>query len=422
MAKLLTTPLYAEDPSVPGEGLAFLVGFYFSFRLIFTVVLVRMLGADPQSGSEFRIALGFVLVGFSWLWLLGSSPRSLTSLTRLPTLRWVCAYLIFSLASLLWGEAASPAISFAYWCGTACDLILVTLFLSTDRSSTYATAILRGFIVSTCVIAAVAWIMPAQYDLRLGDEAYFNSNSIANLAVMAIFFAQYLARRGHRLQGRIPTIFLAITVLRTLSKTTIAAFAVSEAYLIIRDRSMTVRRKLFVLFSVLAVVFLFWGLLAAYFDFYTSYGNESLTLTGRTAIWAYVAEHSLERPWFGHGFDSMWKVVPVFGTFEARHAENELLEQFYSYGIAGLVLGFAIYREFYRVVRRCTDSERIVFVAMLLYVLVRGMAEAEPFDLLMPLWAVALIAFVASECPAGAGTRAFQPKVRMAALESAARL
>lgn len=405
-----------QDTSVPGTGLAFLAGFYLSFRLIFTVFLVRTIGADPQAGSELRIASGFLLVAASWFWLLGSSERSLASLTRLPTLRWICTYLAFSLASLFWGEAAVPIASFAYWCGTACDVVLVALFLRSDRACIYAAAVIRGFICSTCVIGVVAWLMPAQYDLRLGDEAYFNSNSIGNLAVMAIFFAQYLARRDPRSRGSIPIIFLAITLLRTLSKATIAAFAVSETYLILRDRSMTLRKKLLIFFSVIAVVLLFWGLLAAYVDFYTSYGNESVTLTGRTAIWAYVAEHSLERPWFGHGFDSMWKVVPVFGTFEARHAENELLEQFYSYGIAGLMLVFGLYRSFYRAARRhCRGPERVVYVAIMLYVLVRGIAEAEPFDLLMPLWALALMAFLAVQPTVPAEAPAFQSDVPIVA-------
>lgn len=392
----LTAARPVEKSSIPGTGLAFVIGFYLSFRLIFTVSLVRVVGANPQSGSIVRIASGFLLVAAAWLWLLGSSQRSLTHLARLPTLRWVCIYLALSLCSLLWGEASSPAASLAYWCGTASDVILIALLIRSNHAPAYAASLMRGFICSTCVIAIIAWLMPAQYDLRLGDEAYFNSNSIANLAVTAILFAQYLTKRSTRSNWSIPISFLAITVLRTLSKTTIVAFAVAESYLILRDRSMSRRKKLLIILSAVGVLLLFWGLLAAYFDFYTSYGNESVTLTGRTAIWAYLAEHSLERPWFGHGFDSMWNVVPVFGTFEARHAENELLEQFYSYGVAGIIVVIGLYADFYRTVRRhCPSPERAICIAMLLYVVIRGTAEAEPFDLLMPLWVLTLLGFLA---------------------------
>ncbi len=407
MARLLN---FAEDLNRPGigTGLAFIAGFYFSFRLIFTFLCVRALGATPQTGSAGRIALGFLLVVATWIWLLGSSNTSRIRLTHIPSVRWICAFLALTLCSLLWTEAASPAASFVYWCGTASDVLLVALFLRAGNPVQYAHALMRGFISGACVIALIAWIVPAQYDLRLGDDTFFNSNSIGNLAALAIFFTQYLARRSQRHRSALPAIFLALTLLRSLSKTTIIAFVVAEGYILLRDGSMTRRKKLLVLFSVPVALIGFWGLLAAYFDFYTSYGNASVTLTGRTAIWAYIAAHILEKPWLGHGFDSMWNVVPTFGTFEARHAENELLEQFYSYGIAGVIVAAGLYRSLYRSARTFWSSpERVVLIAMLLYVAVRGIAEAEPFDLLLPLWVAMLVATLApQQLPAQLPTRA----------------
>jgi exopolysaccharide production protein ExoQ len=89
-------------------------------------------------------------------------------------------------------------------------------------------------------------------------------------------------------------------------------------------------------------------LFVSYCDLYTGYGNQAETLTGRVAIWTWALEEGSERPWLGHGFDSLWKVAPVFGTFEARHAENELLQQFYTLGIAGLVLMTGCYSSLWR--------------------------------------------------------------------------
>src|ERR1035441_5380206 len=76
-------------------------------------------------------------------------------------------------------------------------------------------------------------------------------------------------------------------------------------------------------------------LLDAYFGVYTSAGNQAETLTGRTAIWAWALDAGLSHPWLGNGFDAMWKVAPPFGSelFEARHAENEILQQFFAYEI-----------------------------------------------------------------------------------------
>ena len=273
---------------------------------------------------------------------------------------------------------------------------------------------MKGFVWSTCFVAAIAWLMPAQYDLRLGDEDFLNANSIGNLCAFAIFFTQYLT---HRKQGKWwPAMaFLAVTLVRSLSKATIVAFVLSESLLVIRDKQISRRAKGFIATGVILVVLVFWGLFAAYYDFYTSYGNEAETLTGRTAIWAYVTDAGLQRPWIGHGFDSMWKVVPTFGTFEARHAENEVLEQFYSYGIAGVVILCGVYGSLYRGIRRLPqNSIKVIFASMvpLCCSSGRGIAEAEPFDLLLSSWTVVLIGTVVGHAdPIGQGTAVISSSV-----------
>ncbi len=92
----------------------------------------------------------------------------------------------------------------------------------------------------------------------------------------------------------------------------------------------------------------------------------------------------------------MWKVVPPFGPekFEARHAENELLTQFYAFGIVGVCLLIGIYGSLYRQIRRLQGPVKIVLLSLLLFVVVRGVAEAEPFDLLLPLWSIVLISLL----------------------------
>ena len=143
--------------------------------------------------------------------------------------------------------------------------------------------------------------------------------------------------------------------------------------------------------SAIVVILMFWGLFEAYYDFYTTYGNQAETLTGRTAIWLYVVNALPEHLFIGHGFDSMWNVVPPFGTFEARHAENEVLEQLYSYGIAGVVILAGVYGSLYRNIRRFADARwRTIGISAILFVVIRGIAEAEPFDLLLPLWMIVL--------------------------------
>jgi O-antigen ligase len=386
-------PSHNENAS-SHSTMAFVTGFFFAFRLIIPVFSVRILGTDPSTGSGVRLALSLALLWAVCIVGLGSTNRSLSSILQSSPVRWALAFIIFSGCSLLWSETASSLASFAYWCGTACDLLIVLLLLRTGTLSGVATSLMRGFVYGSCCIAIIAWMMPTQYDLRLGDEEFFNSNSIGNTCAFAILFSQYLMR-GKCGKWGLATLFLVLTLVRSLSKTTLAAFAVSEVFLVIQDRSMSRKSKTALTAAAILVVLVFWGLLEAYYNFYTSTGNQAETLTGRTAIWAYVFNHALEEPWLGHGFDSMWGVIPLFGTFEARHAENEVLEQFYSYGLAGVLILAGVYGSLYRSIRRRASSEvKLILISIVLFVIVRGLAEAEPFDLLLPLWSVALISML----------------------------
>ena len=185
--------------------------------------------------------------------------------------------------------------------------------------------------------------------------------------------------------------FLTITLLRSLSKATLVAFVVAQTYRMFCDRTISRTRKFLVILVACGVTFVFSGLIESYLDEYTATGNQAESLTGRTAIWAWALDASVQHPWIGNGFDAMWKVAPPFGgeMFEARHAENELLQQFFAFGAIGIVLAVGIYGSLYIHARRSlAPTHRHVLIALILFVLVRGLAEAEPFDLLLPLWLI----------------------------------
>jgi O-antigen ligase len=239
----------------------------------------------------------------------------------------------------------------------------------------------------------VAWFLPPASDLRLGDLEYFNTNQIANICAMGVFIAQFLASRDDG-RWRVSLLLLTLTLVRSLSKATLIAFVVSQGVMLFQNKSMTRGRKAALGVAVLVLGLAFGGLFESYFNIYTNSGNQAETLTGRTGIWIYSIETGLEKPWFGNGFDSMWKVAPPFGPemFEARHAENEVLQQFYTYGLAGIVMLAGIYGTMYRCIRGLPlTPTRVVLNGLLLFILIRGLAEAEPFDLLLPLWSITLI-------------------------------
>ena len=274
----------AERRNQPGSRLPLVS--YFSFRLIIILFSVRVLGTAPRAGAELSLLLDLLMLLVVCFRSLGYAQRTFGSMVRLSSIRWVLAFLAFSFCSLAWSATVSLPTSAAYWSGLAVDVAIVVVLLRSGSVTEISHSVMKGFVVSTCCLAVIAWIMPAQADLRLGDEEFFNTNQIGNLCATAIFLAQYLSRRKAGRWG-FAIFLLALTLLRSLSKTTIVAFLISESFLIIADRSISRKTKILLTVAVVLVILVFWGLFEAYYDIYTNAGNQAETLTGRTAIWAY---------------------------------------------------------------------------------------------------------------------------------------
>lgn len=396
---------FIEETAAKAESLhclAFAAGFFFSFRLVFPLLSIQLAGLEPSTGSA--IVIGIDLLLFGLICFDGSVPPGTVfrRMMRGSGFRWAFAFLLLSLCSLLWSDTSSVANSMAYWTGLAADVGIVSLLLCRESADAEAHSLLKGFVWSACCVAAIAWILPTPADLRLGDDLYFNANEIGNTCAFAVFFAQYLMRRNHGKWG-IAMLFLTVTLIRSLSKTTLVAFLISEAVLLCSDRFISRKTRIMLIFLAVILIMAFWGLFEAYYDVYTTAGNQAETLTGRTAIWLYVLNATFDHswtPWIGHGFDAWWKVVPPFGgeQFEARHAENEVLQQFYAYGVVGVVTLAGLYGSLYRQLRKLRqEPTRPLLLSFLLFIVIRGIAEAEAFDLLLPLWCVVLISAIAEE-------------------------
>jgi len=79
-----------------------------------------------------------------------------------------------------------------------------------------------------------------------------------------------------------------------------------------------------------------------------------------------------------------------------------LLQQFFAYGVCGVVLLAGVYGSLWRRIRTLPPgAERVALTAFLMYVVIRGLAEAEPFDLLLPLWLIAALAFFLAQSAQG---------------------
>jgi oligosaccharide repeat unit polymerase len=235
----------------------------------------------------------------------------------------------------------------------------------------------------------------------LGDEELLGPNQIGFACAFALFLALYLVL-VRRDQGywKSSVFLLAITLLRSLSKTTIIAFVAGQAILLVREKSISRKSKTIIILLAVLVVAAASSLLADYYDIYTNAGNQSETLTGRLGIWGYILLEALDQPWIGHGFHSVWKVIPPFGAdqFEARHAHNELLQQFYAYGLVGIFMLIGIYGSFYRQIRKLPPSSlKTLLIGLLVFVLVRGLADTDPFDLSLPLWTIVMFSTIMAQ-------------------------
>lgn len=390
----VTRPAAIDEirPWVPW-GMAFVAGFFFSFRLFITLLSVRILGTEPQTGVEAGLALNFVLLFVAAFHSLGQIFHPFRQMFRLMPVRWVFLFLAFSGCSLLWSSTMSLSAAVAFWCAMVADVAIIILLLRGGPLVETAAHIMKGYICGACVVATIAWMLPAQSDMRLGDEELLGPNQIGYLCAFAIFFAQYLMRERNE-NWSIGVLLLAVTLLRSLSKTSIIAFLVAESFLLLRDRSIKLRTKMLLTLAAIVIVAVFSRLLASYYDIYTNAGNQSETLTGRFGIWAYILSEAVEQPWIGHGFHSVWKVIPPFGPdqFEARHAHNELLQQFYAYGVIGLIMFMGIYGSMYLQIKKLVAGPGKTFLlGFLIFVLIRGLADTEPFDLSLPMWTIVMM-------------------------------
>jgi O-antigen ligase len=384
---------HLHTPSLPA-----FVGAYFAARLCITYLFFQ---SEPQNGTIAALALNmFLLIVVAFHSFSPAASAKVSPLRSVP-MRWVIAFLAFSLASLFWTEAISVTVALAYWCGMAADVAIVLLLLRAGTVKQVASRLIKGYVAGACLIACVMWLSPTMSDLRPGNDEFFSPNAIGFTCAFGIILAQFLMLRERA--WRLPAVFLAITLLRSLSKTTILAFLAAELLLLFMSSAIPRRTKFFIVSAALAVVAAFSSLIAAYYEVYTNADNQAETLTGRIGIWAFILERSLERPWFGHGFNSVWKVIPPFGSdqFQAWHAHNELLQQFYAYGFVGIVLLIGIYGGFYLQIRRISHFDlKAVFLGLITFIVIRGLGDTERFDLSLPLWSIALFSLLlAAEAP-----------------------
>lgn len=365
-----------------------LIGFLFAFRACLPVLLFQ---DDPQQGSIISVALSVSLLTVAALTTIGSKPSIPASSFRTPTLRWIAVFLGFNLVSLLWTTAPLDAAA-SYWAAWVADVATVWFILRDGIAEDQANAVMKGFIWGACLVAIVAWSLPAMPDLRLGDEVLFHPNFIAMICVFGTLMALHLAHQ--ETNWRWPAFWLTLTLIRTISKTSIVAFLIAMTFYLFKEAAITRATKVKIAIAGAVILASLSGLLAKYLDTYTE-GADPSTLTGRTIIWATSWDLSIEKPLVGHGFYAYRFVVPPFGTFEAGHAHNELLQQFFALGAVGVLLMIGLYWTIFRQIRRAPRSSlKTLAATTLIFAIVHGITDTLPFDLSFLLWLMAMLSIL----------------------------
>jgi exopolysaccharide production protein ExoQ len=215
------------------------------------------------------------------------------------------AYLVFALASVTW--AFSPDYAFSRLVVQLLALIVIVVPYALPAHGKDA---IRG--VYLCYVLALA--VSAVYVLTtppspIGHPGYFNhKQELGLLAAIGVILASYeVLQRGWRRLVALLVITLALwLVIESASKSALAfaLIALVASWLILM---ICKRTRLTPAFFVAAIVVV---------SMFKAYPIEQLgyrlyndaTLTGRTAIWAFIDSQISRKAWFGWGFHSYYFV------------------------------------------------------------------------------------------------------------------
>lgn len=365
-----------------------LVGFVFAFRTCLTILWFQQ---EPQQATAVSVALSLTLLVLAAFSSIGGAPSIPKSSFRTPTLYWSAALLGLALVSLAWTEAPIVAAA-GYWAAWAADVATIWFLLRGGIAEDQAAAVMRGFVSGACAVALLAWALPANEDMRLGDEEFLHPNALGFLFSIATFLAIHLTKR--KTVWCLPAFFLATTLLRTISKSAIIAFVVAFCFYLISDSTLSRAAKAGIGIVAGVILAALWGILETYFSSYTE-GTGPETLTGRTFIWATSFEYALEKPLLGYGLYAYRFIIPSFSHFQGQEAHNELLQQFFAYGVVGVVLTVALYWVFFRQIRRAPRSHlKNLAASLLVFALIRGLTDTQTFDLSFPLWLMTMLSIL----------------------------
>lgn len=302
---------------------------------------------------------------------------------------WIALYLCWMGISIFWTDAPNVLFVFATWCTFALYCGAVLLTMSAPNPMSNARAALWGIIVGCCVDSAyllafgdIAGANPGENDLmhRNGMGGY------AGFGVVAVFYFIISSKGPQRILAMLLIMPMAGSLVAATSKTAMVAAAVGCLVLLALQKSSP-RAKAVAVAPLIAAIMVALPFAA---DHLTSYLNNAdpETLTGRTAIWMIFVGMIKEAPVVGHGF--MWIAFHPPYSFAAQ-AHNEILQQLLEGGVIALILAVLVYVTATRSLVRGKGEFMAVGLALIVYCIIRGIAEAADTTVLPLEFALLLI-------------------------------
>lgn len=338
---------------------------------------------------------GLLSVGFAFV-LLGLRLGIHDSFPKLrwpPVMRWVIFYLGWTGLSLTWTFSDTFLSALGYWTMMLLDIAVVLVMLKWDDVEGISVASLKGFVTGVWIIDALALLFSSHDEYgRLGDPEFLHPNSLGHFtslaALISIFFWRRAADGGsERRLWATGSIALCGMIIRTLSKTSIVAFTIAALSSLLLGSSLRLRQKLRIIALVIVLASLSYGLMSRYVTTYLDEGMDSATtLTGRTLLWIESWDMIVERPAIGYGILSFRNYAPQNWEIRTVHGHNEWVTQAFQLGLIGVILTLIIYLSYYYHCRRVSDVvKRKLGISILTFIVIEGVASAEPTGLLFPL-------------------------------------
>lgn len=348
--------------------------------------------SQPKTAT---LVQGLLSVGFVFV-LLGLRLCTHDSFPKLgwpPVMRWVTLYLGWTGLSLTWTFSDTFLSALGYWIMMLLDIAVVLVMLKWGDVEGIAVASLKGFITGVWIIDALALLFSSYDEFgRLGDPEYLHPNNLGHFTSIAALISIFFWRRAangssDRRLWAAGSIALCCMIIRTLSKTSIIAFAIAALSSLLLGSNLRLRQKLRIMALVIVLTSLSYGLISRYATTYFDEGMDSATtLTGRTLLWIESWDMILERPTIGYGILSFRNYAPQNWEIRTVHGHNEWVTQAFQLGFIGVLITSIIYLLYYRHFRKVEETaKRKLGTSILTFILIEGVASAEPTGLLFPL-------------------------------------